>query len=197
MRLMSRKVEPVEIHAQALDNLSYIRRTMESAREFTAVPGIGGVCMGVTAIAASVLASIQTRPETWLAVWLFEAFVALVIGVTSARLKAGDGALSGPGRKFILALIPAVFAGALLTLVFVRAGLFDEIPALWLLLYGTAVVSGGTFSVRVIPIMGICFLALGMVAVFTPSAWGNWMLAAGFGGVQILFGVIIARRFGG
>jgi hypothetical protein len=196
-RPAAKEVEPVGIQAQALDNLRYIRKTMEGAGSFTAVPGIGGIGTGLTALAASLLAAVQTRPEAWLAAWLAAAFLALVIGVTAARHKAGAEVFSGPARKFVLALLPAVFAGAALTLLFARHGLFPEIPALWLLLYGTAVVSGGAFSVRVIPIMGMCFLALGTAAVFTPPSWGNWMLAAGFGGVQIVFGVIIARRFGG
>jgi hypothetical protein len=198
---LSKDPEPVGIQALALDNLRYIRKTMEDAGSFTAVPGKGGIGMGLTGMAASIVAYLQTSPEAWLATWLAAALVALVIGVMAACRKAGSqgGAtlLTGPGRKFVLALMPAIFAGAVLTLLFVRHGLFSEIPALWLLLYGTAVVSGGSFSVRVIPIMGICFLILGMVAGFAPPSWGNWMLAAGFGGVQILFGAIIARRFGG
>jgi hypothetical protein len=192
-----RRLEPVRIENQALDNLRYIRQTMESAGSFTAVPGKGGVAMGVIALLASLLAYVQTRPERWLAVWLCAALLALVAGVAAARMKAGPEALSGPARKFVLALLPACFAGAVLTLLFVRHGLFTEIPALWLLLYGAAVISGGTFSVRVIPVMGICFLALGTAAVFTPPVWGNWMLAAGFGATQIAFGIVIARRFGG
>ncbi len=189
--------EPVGIQALALDNLRFIRQTMESAGCFTAVPGKGGIAMGVTAVAASLVAALQTRPEAWLAIWLGEALLAMVIGVAAARLKAGAGALSLPARKFALALLPAIFAGAVLTLLFARRGLFSEIPALWLLLYGTAVVSGGSFSVRVIPIMGICFLGLGLATTFAPASWGNWMLAAGFGGLQIIFGIIIARRYGG
>jgi hypothetical protein len=192
-----RKPEPAHIEHQALDNLRYIRKTMESAGSFTAVPGKGGIAMGVIALAASALAALQTRPENWLAIWLCAAFSALVVGVAAARHKAGPAALSGPARKFVLALLPACFAGAVLTLLFARHGLFTEIPALWLLLYGAAVISGGSFSVRVIPVMGICFLALGTAAVFTPAAWGNWMLAAGFGSLQIAFGIVIARRFGG
>jgi hypothetical protein len=192
-----RSLDPVRIENQALDNLRYIRQTMESAGSFTAVPGKGGIAMGVIALLASAMASIQTRPERWLAVWLCAALAALAAGVTAARLKAGPEALSGPARKFVLALLPACFAGGVLTLLFVRHGLFTEIPALWLLLYGAAVISGGTFSVRVIPVMGICFLVLGTAAVFAPAAWGNWMLAAGFGVTQIAFGIVIARRFGG
>ncbi len=192
-----RKPEPARIEHQALDNLRYIRRTMESAGSFTAVPGKGGIAMGLIGFAASAVAALQTSPKSWLAVWLFAAFSAVLVGVAAARIKAGPDALTGPGRKFVLALLPACFAGAVLTLLFARHGLFNEIPALWLLLYGAAVISGGTFSVRVIPIMGICFLALGTVAVFTPPSWGNGMLAAGFGGLQIAFGIVIARRFGG
>jgi hypothetical protein len=197
LRQMSRRPEPVPIEHLALDNLRYIRQTMESAGSFTAVPGKGGIAMGVIALAASALAQVQNSPEAWLAVWLSAAFTALIVGVAAARQKAGAEALSGPARKFVLALLPACFAGAVLTLLFVRHGLFAEIPVLWLLLYGAAVISGGTFSVRVIPVMGICFLVLGSAAVFTPAAWGNWMLAAGFGGLQIVFGIVIARRFGG
>jgi hypothetical protein len=194
---MRPKTAPVPIEAQALDNLRFIRDTMERAGSFTAVPGLGGIGMGGVALAASLLAAGQALPERWLAVWLAAAFFALAIGVTAARRKAGAQVFSGPARKFVLALMPAVFAGAVLTLLFVRDGLFSEIPALWLLLYGTAVISGGSYSVRVIPIMGICFLGLGMAAVFTPPSWGNAMLAAGFGGIQIVFGIVIARRYGG
>jgi hypothetical protein len=197
LREITRRPEPVRIEHQALDNLRYIRQTMESAGSFTAVPGKGGIAMGVVALVASALAALQTRPENWLSVWLSAAAIALIVGVSAARFKAGPEALSGPARKFVLALLPACFAGAILTLLFARHGLFAEVPALWLLLYGAAVISGGTFSVRVIPVMGICFLALGTAAVFTPPSWGNWMLAAGFGALQIIFGAVIARRFGG
>ena len=185
------------METQALDNLRYIRNTMESAGSFTAVPGKGGIAMGAVALVAAAVAARQTEPERWLAVWLAAAFAALIVGVASARYKAGPAALAGPGRKFVLALLPALFAGAVLTLLFVRLNLFPQVPALWLLLYGAAVIAGGSFSVRVIPMMGICFLALGTVAVFAPPAWGNLLLAAGFGGLQIAFGIIISRRFGG
>lgn len=191
------QADPAGIHTAAFDNLRYIRRTMESAGQFTAVPGKGGVAMGLTALTAAAVAETQTRPERWVAVWMVAASIALAIGVAAARRKAGGDGLTGPARKFVLALLPALFAGAALTVLFVRHGLFPELPALWLLLYGTAVVSGGTFSVRVVPVMGFCFLALGLVATFTPEQWGNALLAAGFGGLQIAFGIVIARRYGG
>lgn len=192
--------EPVALDAQAIDNLRFIRRTMEGASSFTAVPGMGGMLMGATALLAAALAARQSNAADWLAVWMGAAALAVTIGFATARMKARkmeNPALAGPGRKFVLALVPSIFAAALLTLVLFREGLAAELPALWLLMYGTGVLSGGAFSVRIVPVMGLCFLALGAVAVFAPAEWGNWLLATGFGGVQIVFGAVIARRFGG
>jgi hypothetical protein len=188
--------QPVEIHTLALDNLRYIRRTIESAGSFTAVPGQGGIWMGATAIIAAFVAAQQKTPEAWLNVWIAEAILALTIGSLAAWLKARR-TLSAPARKFVLALLPSVFAATLLTVLLARNNLTQHLPAVWLLLYGTAVVSGGAFSVRVIPMMGMCFLGIGSLAVFAPVTWGNWLMAAAFGGVQVVFGAIVARRFGG
>ena len=191
---------PRPLHDRALDNLRFIRQTMERAGSFTAVPGWGQVVVGATALAAAFLAARQRTPELWLATWLGEAIVALAIGGSTMVRKAyavNDPILSGPGRRFGLSFLPPMVVGGLLTVVLYRAGLAHALPGTWLLLYGTGFVTGGAFSVRIVPVMGICFMLVGAVALFGPAAWANWLMAAGFGGLHILFGMIIARRYGG
>lgn len=197
---MATRPEPVELHAHAMDNLRYIRRTIEQAGSFTAVPGLGGVLMGSTALVAAWIAGPRTAEVGWLMVWLAEAVVALLIGILGATLKsrrAGMPLLSGPGRKFIAGFAPSMIAGVVLSAVLFRAGLGEFLPGVWLLLYGTAVLSGGWASVRVVPIMGACFMTAGALALFWPAAPGDVLLAAGFGGMHIVFGTVIASRYGG
>jgi hypothetical protein len=192
--------EPVALHAHAMDNLRFIRETMERAGSFTAVPGLGGMLMGLSALGAAVLADRQSGIDGWLAIWVSEAIVAVLIGVAAAAYKARAvkaQLLSGPGRKFALGLAPSIFVAALLTLVLYRAGLYAVIPGIWLLLYGTGILSAGAFSVPVVPVMGVCFVALGAIAVFCPLEWSHWFLAAGFGGLHLVFGALIAVRYGG
>jgi hypothetical protein len=188
------------LQARAMDNLSFIRSTMERATAFTAVPGWGGVAMGLIALGATALANTRTDRAEWLAVWLVASAVALTLGGWSMAAKArraGTSVFSYSGRRFLLSYMPPIAVGGLLTLVLVRAGLYGALPGTWLLLYGTGVVTGGAFSVRVVPIMGLCFMALGAVALLAPAAWGGWLMAVGFGGLHIVFGLIIARRYGG
>jgi hypothetical protein len=192
--------EPIPIDVRAADHLRYIRETMENAAEFTAVPGWGGVAMGITALMASFVASRQATPGAWLSVWLVEAFVAVAIAAPAAATKAhraNSALFSGPGRKFVLSFAPPIVVGGLLTVVLYHAGVFSALPGAWLLLYGTAIVTGGAFSVRVVPVMGLCLMSLGGAALFAPAAWGDLFMAAGFGIVQIGFGWWIARHYGG
>lgn len=188
------------MHAHAMDNLRYIRQTIERAGSFTAVPGIGGMLMGSTALAAAWAASRQGHDARWLAIWLGEALVALAIGIVGAELKARQARLpllSGPGRKFIAGFAPAMAAGALLTAVMFRSGSTGMLPGTWMLLYGTGVVSGGWASVRVVPLMGACFMGMGAVALFWQGPAADALLAASFGGLHIVFGTIIAVKYGG
>ena len=191
---------PRPLSDRALDNLQFIRSTMERAGSFTAVPGWGMVGVGITALAATWLAARQSRDAQWLAVWLGEAVVGVIVGgaamVRKARV-ANDPLLSGPGRRFGLSFLPPIVVGALLTIALHRVALFTLMPGMWLLLYGTAVATAGAFSVRIVPLMGMLFMGLGAAALFAPAGWWPWFMAAGFGGLNIAFGLIIARRYGG
>jgi hypothetical protein len=196
----SKRSRPLPIEDHARDNLRFIRETMERAASFTAVPGGGGVAVGITALGAAVIASRQSSPRAWLAAWLLEAAVAVLIGSWTMFSKARETGVSlaaGPARRFAYSFAPAVFVASLLTLVFFRSGAVGLLPGIWLLLYGTAVVTGGAFSIRVVRLMGLCFMVLGTVALFCPPTWGDLLLAIGFGGFHILFGAMIARNYGG
>ena len=188
------------LHGRAMDNLAFIRNTMEAAGAFTAVSGWGMVAIGVLAIAVAIVASMQQTATTALNIWLAAAVLSPSIAawamVRKAR-KANMPLLSGPGRKFLLSFSPPMVVGALLTLVLYRAGLVEAIPGVWLLLYGTAVVAGGAFSVKIVPVMGLCFMAAGVIALFAPVSWGHAILGAAFGGLHIAFGIPIARNHGG
>lgn len=200
MTLLRTQSEPPEMQARAMDNLRFIRETMERAGSFTAISGWGEVAVGVTALVAAWLAARQATPSAWLSVWMADAFVSagMASWFTARKARAAKTPLlSEPGRKFVFSFSPTMLVGALLTVLFVQHGLTLRLPGVWLLLYGAAVITAGTFSVRIVPVMGAAFMALGVAALFTPPIWGNAMMAAGFGGLHILFGTLIARRHGG
>jgi hypothetical protein len=192
--------EPIRLDVRAADNLRFIRETMENAGRFTAVPGWGGVGMGVTAVAAALVAAREPSATRWLAVWLVELAVAVIIatGATVLKARAAEGQVfSAAGRRFALSFVPPLLVGALLTVVLYQGGLIHVLPGMWLLLYGTAVVTGGAFSVRVVPVIGLCLMVTGVAALLGPATWGNICMGIGFGGLQIVFGSLIAYRHGG
>jgi hypothetical protein len=192
--------EPPALHLHAMDNLKFIRETMESAASFTAVPGWGQVIIGVLAIITAVIASKQTSQGNWVITWIALACISLVIAIISMNRKAKRSKtilLSKPGKNFAVSCSPPMIAAALLTLNLAQSGNFRVLPGMWLLLYGTGVITGGAFSVKIVPVMGLCFMILGTVAIFFPQGFGNIFMATGFGLFHIIFGVIIARRYGG
>ena len=209
-----RKPAPVTpaLHDRALQDLSFIRRTMEGASSFTDVPGWGLMVIGTTALGASALAAAQPSAGRWISVWMAEAFVGSLLGGMMMWRKmrrrpriVGSPVLSVPARKFLFGFWPAIFAGAVVTFALIdmrevwNAGsaVPRALPGLWLLLYGVGVITAGAFSVRAIPLMGAVLMGLGTIALLVPAVSGDVLLALGFGVLQIAFGFWIARRHGG
>ncbi|MGD8376767.1 MAG: hypothetical protein PVF68_11550 [Acidobacteriota bacterium] len=198
--LRPRPVETGSLHRRALDDLRFIRETMERASSFTAVPGWGGVLMGCTALAATAVAPRMPGVHGWLLTWLAAAATAAGLGGWAMARKARHAGLPlfyGPGRKFVLSLFPPLVAAVLLTASLHGTAAMGTLPGIWLLLYGAAIITGGAFSIPVVPVMGVCFMATGAAALFAPASWADGFMAAGFGGLHIAFGLLIARRHGG
>ena len=192
--------EPTPLHDHALESVRVIRDAMERAGAFTAVPGAGMVVIGATALAAAAIAAFVESGPSWLAVWSAEGLLAggiSAVAITGKSRRVGLSLRSGLARKFALAFLPPLVAGAVLTFSFASHGLGGFLPGTWLLLYGTAVTASGALSVRIVPLMGALFMALGVGALLIAPAYGNALMAAGFGGLHIAFGIAIARRHGG
>ena len=195
-----KEARPAILRDRAMDNLQFIRETMESSSSFTSLPGRAILIVGLTALAAAVLAGVPSLADQWLTIWLIDSVVATFVGGFAFMLKARRtdvDPLRGVARKFLLSLSPPIASAAVLTVVLESRGASDAIPGTWLLLYGVGVVAAGSFSVRAVPVMGACFIVLGVVAFMVPVGWLNAVLAIGFGGLHIVFGAVVARKYGG
>jgi hypothetical protein len=191
---------PASLGERAAEDLRFIRHTLERSATFTAVPGVGGLLMGVLGLGAALIARQAATPDVWLAIWIATAVVASTVGLVAMQQKArraGERLSGAPARQFALSFGAPVFAAALLTIGARQADAWSLIPPLWLLLYGTAVLGGGAFSVPAVRVLGSAFLVLGIAALATPPGWGNTWLGIGFGGLQIVMGLYIARVHGG
>jgi hypothetical protein len=187
-----------EEHENAKQTLEYIRRTMESASNFTAVAGSGMVGVGLVGLVASGVAT-RLGNAVDLRVWVPAAAVAIAIAGGATARKAsrlGVPLWSGTFRKLVWIMAPVLVAGALLTVALGRQGAPALIPGMWLALYGAGVTAGGTLSLRAIRAMGAAMLALGAAALLEPQ-WGAPLLAVGFGVLHIVFGILLITRHGG
>jgi hypothetical protein len=199
-RLVKATDSPPAVSDRAIANLRFIRETMEAAGAFTAISGWGQVAVGVVAFIAASIAAVQPSPERWVAVWVGAAVVSIVISAGFIRHKAIRTEVplqSGPVRKMLLSFSPPMLVGAALTVVLIQHGLATLLPGVWLLLYGAAVVTAGTFSVRAVPVMGLAFMLLGVLGVFFPAIGATVLMMVGFGALHVVFGVVIAWRYGG
>jgi hypothetical protein len=195
-----RPSNPPGLQARAMDNLRFIRETMEAAGTFTAVSGWGQVLIGITAVAAALVAARFPSSAEWVLVWSAEAFLALLISVWFMYNKARSASLpllTGSARKLLFSFTPVFVVGMVVTFAMMQRGLYGLLPGVWMLLYGTAVVAAGAFSVRIVPVMGAAFIVVGAVALFAPIAWSTALMILGFGVLHIVFGFVIARRHGG
>jgi hypothetical protein len=197
---IAQRAAPVDLKDRAAADLQFIRETMNSAASFTALSGVGYVLVGVGALVAGGVARLSPSPVDRVEVWLADAALSIVIGFGFTARKAraaGQPLLTGPFRKFARSFSPAVIAGAVMTAWLVSDHAYQYLPALWLLCYGAALAAGGAFSVPVVPTMGASYLTLGVICALAPPSWSDGLLLAGFGGLHILFGALIARRYGG
>jgi hypothetical protein len=195
----SQPAAPLALQERAMADLRFIRETLTTATAFTALSGLALIAIGVGALLTVALTYAITDPLLKVAGWVADAGVSVGIGALGAVWKAqktGQSLRSGPFRRFLLGLAPAIFAGAVLTFIAVSVGQYTLLPPLWLLLYGTGLLAAGAFSIRVVPLLGASFLALGTVAAFVPAV-GPILLAVGFGGLHLAFGYVIARHHGG
>jgi hypothetical protein len=184
----------------ALDDLRYIRSTMESAGAFTSVPGWAMVGLGLSAVVTAVIAGFQPDRDRWLVAWVIEAAFAAVVAVLAVAQKSrrrGLAVTAGPNRRFASSFAPAMVTGAILTFALWSRGVPDLLPGTWLLAFGASVTAGSAASVAPVRALGVTFVTLGAVAFVLPASWGDAILAFGFGGVLAAFGAIIARRHGG
>src|ERR1051325_3427359 len=183
LRPRSQRTDPPEMQARAMDNLRFIRETMERAATFTAVSGWGEVVIGATAVAAALIASRQATPTGWVATWLAEAGIAAGISVASMAIKshaANMPLISGPIRKLVVSFSPSIAVGAVLTIVLANRDLGVLLPGVWMLLYGAGVIAAGSYSVPIVPVMGAAFIVLGTVALATPASLATTWLILGF-----------------
>lgn len=192
----SRGRNTVALDTHALGTLQYIRASIDAAG-LLAVPGSAGIAMGAVGILAALLVSLKALAAHWLEIWLIAGLVAIAFGtilMAHQVISRGTTLYRGPLRRFLMCLCPPLLVGALLTWQLWQHAETGLIPGVWLLMYGCAVMAASTLTRRALAVMGALLAVLGIIALQAPVGYQNAVLGVGFGGLHLLFGMMIGGR---
>lgn len=185
----------VNLDSHAVATLRYIRASMDAAAR-VAIPGSAGIVMGIVGCAAAAMSLAPALRPHWLLIWLAAAPLAACAGGFLLARPASIASFTSPdaaGRKLALCLLPSLFAGAAMTFVLWSGERPGSIPGTWLLMYGCALISASVPTMALVAWMGVWFVGLGVAALFAPFVVQMVLLGLGFGGLHILFGILIGR----
>lgn len=205
----------VEAHHEAQTNLRLIRELMERSTKYSTFSGLSGVLAGTVAILGclSQWKWVQTlgpieQKRAFLLNWSIVLILAIGMDYLLTKRRAplvGKTIISRLGKQMILASLPGLGMGTLLTLSLLQHGFLDLIYPFWMLAYGAAVCAVGLFSQVEVSKLGWAFFVTGFVTFvfdFLISdanlrlTGGLIMTAVTFGGFHIIYGLVMARRVG-
>jgi hypothetical protein len=192
---------------KALGDITSIRRQMARSTEFR---GYGPATLATTGVLALAAAGVQARwlPDAshqvsgYLSIWIWTAVAsAALIGVqmqTRSR-RIHSGLADEMIRMAVEQFLPAVIAGALLTVVVVHyiPSQFWILPGLWQVIFSLGVFSSCRFLPRPMLAAGMWYLLTGLLCIsFGGSrSLSPWAMGIPYGvGQMIVAGVLLFSR---
>lgn len=183
---------------QAEQNLQVIRTLMERSTIYRRALGPMMVWAGVVAIVAATVGGYRHihGAREFIGFWVGTCAVALLGALWLARRQAvrdQEPFWSSPMRRVAQAFLPAMIAGAALTLFtwWIAADLTDNLVALWAMLYGCALHAAGMFAPRSLRYAGWLFIIGGATHLVHASLPAHVAMGAIFGGLHLACGLYL------
>lgn len=191
---------------EALLRLEEIRRHMAKAGEYRHLSGAAAIGNGVLVLAACAVSrwllgvsfSHGDDPVRLAAAWGPVAALGLAVDVwfTVALARGrGESAWSPAARQLVGGLLPGLLAGAILTAFLFDLRHVEALPGAWMVCYGAALMGASLFAPWEVRWAGLSFLAAGALSLLLFRARALEAMAAGFGGIHLLFGLYVLARY--
>ncbi len=201
---------------EAQARMQEIQRIMERATLFTLLPGTAAVIGGLLVLAGCAVSYAMIRSldfaeilhlplehqAAFCVMWFAVGVLGVLVEVVLTSRAAARQQLVPPDRPMRVAafsLTPSVIVAMVLTFKFLipvepRPEEIRYIVPVWMMLYGTGVYTAGLFSIRPPRILGLTFLALGVVALLAVPQYGVVSAAVSFGLLHIVFGFYVLGK---
>lgn len=201
---------------EAKARMDEIQRIMERATLWTLLPGTAAVIGGILVligcgVSYGMIGSVDFAAMLdipfdqqvgfcvmWFAIGVAGVLLETILTLLAAK-RQGMSATVRSARVATFSLTPSVVVAMVLTIKFLiptepQREEIQYIVPMWMMLYGTGVYTAGLFSIRAPRILGLAFLALGIVALMAFQGYGVVTAALSFGVLHIVFGIYILGK---
>lgn len=187
---------------------------MERSSKFISLSGLSGILAGVYALIGAIAAyfiighpGINYTDLTFLQLlnalpWLIWIAIAVLVAsvLTSVILsykkakRNGQPIWGNTSKALLFHMSVPLLTGGLLMIIFLRQGYFGTAAPAMLVFYGLALIGASNFTFTDIKYLGLCEIALGLIAAFIPG-YGLAFWAIGFGILHIVYGSVMYLKY--